>query len=523
MEPRPNLAIRPPLADSSPLSNGDLAATTPLQRTWSTWHIAALWIGMAVCIPTYTLAAGMIGQGMNWWQATLTVALGNVIVLIPMVLNGHPGAKYGIPFPVLMRASFGTRGANIPALARALVACGWFGIQTWIGGAAIYQVLAAIGWINAAADAQRVTFLGISHAQAGCFAAFWLMNVFFVVKGINSIKWLESWSAPFLLAVGLALLGWALLKVPSVEDLFKQPSTFKTRAEFWRVFVPQLTAMVGFWATLSLNIPDFTRYAKSQNAQVWGQVLGLPTTMTLFAFIGIMVTQATVVIFGGAIWDPVLLVSKLGSVPVIILSLLALTIATLTTNIAANVVSPANDFSNLWPRRISFRDGGLITAAIGVLMMPWYLYQSLSAYIFVWLVGYAALLGPIAGIMICDYYLLRKTRLDRGALYDPRGEFAYGGGGVNWRAVATLIVAVLPSLPGFINAAAQRAIFKPVLIGKFRVDFDSVYGFAWFVGLGVAMLLYYILMVGRARPAAEVRTAETQGGHLSLAQLLRPV
>jgi NCS1 family nucleobase:cation symporter-1 len=479
----------------------------------------------------------MIGQGMNWWQATLTVLLGNLIVLIPMVLNGHAGAKYGVPFPVLMRASFGTRGANIPALARALVACGWFGIQTWIGGAAIYQVLAAIGWINAASDAQRMTFLGITHAQAGCFAAFWLLNVFFVVKGINAIKWLESWSAPFLLAVGLALLGWALMKVPSVHDLFAQPSRLTTPRDFWRVFVPQLTAMVGFWATLSLNIPDFTRYAKSQKAQVWGQALGLPTTMTLFAFIGIIVTQATVVIYGNAIWDPVTLVARLGSVPVIILSLLALSVATLTTNIAANVVSPANDFSNLNPRRISFRDGGLITAVIGVLIMPWYLYNNLNAYIFTWLIGYSALLGPIAGIMLCDYYLLRRTRLDPAALYDPRGPFAYGGSGVNWRAVAALIIAVLPNIPGFINAATRKPpeaalivsaappkpVFPPVDVLGVHVDFDAIYGFAWFIGLGLAVVIYFILMIGRAGPAAEVRTVTDVAPDESLARKLRPV
>lgn len=481
------------------LINPDLAPTRPEQRTWSGWHIAALWIGMAVCIPTYTLAAGMIEQGMAWWQAVLTVALGNVILLVPMVLNGHPGAKYGIPFPVLMRASFGTVGANVPAMARALVACGWFGIQTWIGGAAIYQVMIALGWVDGAAESARIAahgglagVLGITGWQLACFLAFWVISLHFVWHGMDSIKWLAAWSAPFLIAAGLALLGWALWRVAAMPEsggivsLFKQGSRFETHGQFWRAFVPQLTAMVGFWATLSLNIPDFTRYAKSQKAQVWGQAAGLPTTMTLFCFIGIAVTQATVVIFGKAVWDPVELVGKLGSVMVIIIALAALSLATLSTNIAANVVSPANDFSNLSPKRISFRMGGMITAVIGVLMCPWYLYNNLGAYIFTWLIGYSALLGPIAGIMLCDYYLIRKARLNVDDLYRADGEYAYGGSGFNWRALVAFGVAVLPNLPGFINAATKRAVFPPV--------FDTLYGYAWFVGLGIGAGVYWGLM-----------------------------
>jgi nucleobase:cation symporter-1, NCS1 family len=472
---------------ASTLTNPDLAPTRPEQRTWSTWHIAALWIGMAVCIPTYTLAASMIDKGMSWWQALLTVALGNLIVLIPMVLNGHAGAKYGIPFPVLMRASFGTRGANIPAMARALVACGWFGIQTWIGGDSIYQVLGGLGWVDIAADRlNHMTALGATPWQFACFLAFWLLNLHFVWHGINSIKWLESWAAPFLIVAGLALMAWAIAKVGDASVLFGQGSKFTSSREFWAAFVPQLTAMVGFWATLSLNIPDFTRYAKSQKAQVWGQALGLPTTMTLFCFIGIVVTSATTVIFHQTIWDPVQVVAKLGNVPVIIISLVMLSVATLTTNIAANVVSPANDISNLAPGKISFRMGGMITAVIGILMMPWYLYQNLGAYIFTWLIGYSALLGPIAGIMLCDYYLLRKTRLDVEALYDPRGVFSYGGSGVNWRAVAALVIAVTPNVPGFINAATKKALFAPW--------WDGLYGYAWFVGLAIGLVVYYLLM-----------------------------
>jgi NCS1 family nucleobase:cation symporter-1 len=474
---------------SSSLSNPDLAPVTDDQRTWSTWHLAALWVGMAVCIPTYTLAANMIAQGMSWWQAVLTVMLGNVIVLVPMILNGHGGTKYGVPFPVLVRASFGTSGAHVAAIARALVACGWFGIQTWIGGWAIYQIFGALDWIDIALDTNKLPGLGITLTQLLCFLGFWFFNLIVVLRGIESIKILETWAAPFLLAMGVVLLAWAVSKVDDVGELFAQESRFERPGQFWAVFFPQLTAMVGFWATLSLNIPDFTRYCRSQRSQAFGQIIGLPTTMTFFCFIGVVVTAATLLLFGEAIWDPVQLVPMLGSTTVVVIALFALTIATLSTNIAANVVSPANGFSNLAPRVISFRVGGLITCFIGVIIMPWYLYNDLGKYIFTWLIGYGALLGPIAGIMLSDYFLLRRTRLDLDALYDPHGIYA----GVNWRAIITLVLAVLPNLPGFINAATQ--------VDYFPAFFDTIYSYAWFVGLPLAVVIYYVLMRGRARPA----------------------
>ncbi|HVU64029.1 MAG TPA: NCS1 family nucleobase:cation symporter-1, partial [Phycisphaerales bacterium] len=402
------------------------------------------------------------------------------------------------PFPVLMRASFGTVGANIPAMARALVACGWFGIQTWIGGMAIYEVLGALHWIDAAADVKsHMLVVGVTPWQFACFMLFWLINAHFIWHGMGSIKWMEAWSAPFLIACGLALLGWALARVDSVSALFARGSNFGPGTSFWRVFVPELTAMVGFWATLSLNIPDFTRYARSQRAQALGQAIGLPPTMTLFCFIGIIVTSATMGIFGKEIADPVELVGRLGQPVVIIVSLIALSVATLSTNIAANVVSPANDIANLSPRRISFRMGGMITAAIGIVMMPWLLINNLSAYIFTWLIGYSALLGPIAGIMLCDYYIIRRARLDVDALYDERGEYSYGGAGINWRAVLALVIAVAPNLPGFINAAANRthaqARLDPAVHPIFPEVFDTLYGYAWFLGLAIAVVVYGLL------------------------------
>jgi NCS1 family nucleobase:cation symporter-1 len=491
-------AANPP-ADSAHLSNADLAPVPIDQRNWSMWHIAALWIGMAVCIPTYTIASGMISQGMSWWQAMLTVMLGNVIVLAPLILNGHGGTKYGVPFPVLVRATFGVSGAHVPAIARALVACGWFGIQSWIGGWAIYTTLGAVGWIDVAADVNNLPVLGITALQFGCFLAFWAINLAIVVAGIDSIKWLEAGAAPFLLACGVALLVWAFVRVDDPASLFNQPAKFENSSQFWAVFFPQLTAMVGFWATLSLNIPDFTRYCKSQRDQALGQAIGLPTTMTLFCFIGIIVTAATVVVFGEAVWDPVELVGRMGSPLVVAISMIALTLATLSTNLAANVVSPANGFSNLAPGKISFRTGAIITCLIGVAIMPWRLYLNLSDYIFTWLIGYSALLGPIAGVMLCDYFVLRKTRLNMDALYDAKGEYA----GVNHRAMLAMSIAVLPNIPGFLHAATGLDI---PLAGPGEV-FGHVYTYAWFVGLAVAFGLYYLLARSHVRPAQDSHPA----------------
>jgi len=472
---------------TNPLINADLAPVGVEERTWSSWNIAALWIGMAVCIPTYMLAGGMISQGMNWWQATLTVMAGNLIVLIPMILNGHAGTKLGVPFPVLVRSSFGINGAHIPSVARSLVACGWFGIQCWIGGAAIYAILGVLEVYNTAEELAKLPILGINGIQFVCFLAFWLIHVVIIIRGVESIKHLESWAAPFLIASGVALLIWALVKVDNPRDLFASKTNYAVGSGFWKVFFPQLTAMVGFWATLSLNIPDFTRYSKSQKDQALGQMIGLPPTMTLFCFIGIIVTGATVIIFGDAIWDPVVLVSKMGSPTVVVISMIALLIATLSTNLAANVVSPANGFSNISPTKISFRLGGLLTCAIGVLIMPWRLVIDLEDYIYTWLIGYSALLGPIIGIMLCDYFIIRKTKIDTDELYKADGKFK----GMNWIAIITLVIAVLPNLPGFINAATNTAGTDETIFPSY---FDSIYSYAWFVGVLIAVVLYWLLM-----------------------------
>jgi NCS1 family nucleobase:cation symporter-1 len=432
------------------------------------------------------LAGGFIEAGMNWWQAMITILLGNTIVLIPMILNAHAGTKYGVSFPVLCRASFGTKGANVPAILRAIVACGWFGIQTWIGGAALDALFGVMwsGWSNIGAHTWLAFFL------------FWGIQVFIILKGVEGIKHLETWSAPLLLGGGLVLLVWASWKAGGLGRVLSESATLqKQHNAFWSVFPGSLTASVGYWATLSLNIPDFTRYARSQRSQMLGQAIGLPPTMTSFAFIGVAVTSATLLIYGRAIPDPVELMRQFDSLIVIAFATAVIFAAQLTTNMAANVVSPSNDFSNLNPRLISYVTGGLITAVIGVLMMPWKLMESMGAYIFTWLIGYSGLMGAIAGILICDYWVLRRQKLDLAALFDPRGKYSYSNG-VNWRAIFTLVVAVAPVVPGFIRAATSPG--GQVAMPGFL---DTLYTYAWFVTFGLGFVLYWILS-----PQERVRT-----------------
>jgi NCS1 family nucleobase:cation symporter-1 len=451
---------------SSSLYNKDLAPVPSARRTWRTYNYAALWISMSVNIPTYMLASGMIAGGMNWKQALFTVFLGNVLVLIPMLLNAHAGAQYGIPFPVFARASFGVLGANVPAILRALVACGWFGIQTWIGGEATNAMIVALA----------PSWAKFQSGPAICFALFWLLNVLVILRGIETIRFLQGVSAPFLLLIGFALLLWARQKAGGFGPMLSTPSKFQSFGEFFRFFIPSLTGVVGFWATVSLNIPDFTRYARSQRDQIIGQALGLPATMTFYSFIGIAVTSATMIIFGEALWDPVKVLARLGNPWAVVLAMIALLMATLNVNVAANVVSPANDFSNLSPRRISFRTGGLITCLMGIVMQPWKLMADYGSYIFGWLVGYSGFLGPIAGVLICDYFVVRKKFLVVADLYERHGQYEYSRG-FHWTAIAAL-------------AAGAGVAFVGLFVPLLRV----LYHYAWFVGFLVSFGVYFALM-----------------------------
>ncbi|MFT3786327.1 MAG: NCS1 family nucleobase:cation symporter-1 [Tepidisphaeraceae bacterium] len=484
----------------SPLANADLVPTRPAQRTWSVWSIAALWISMSACIPTYMLASSLIDGGMNWWQAVVTIFLGNLIVLVPMVLNAHAGTRYGIPFPVYCRASFGVTGANVPAMLRAFVACGWFGIQTWIGGAALFTI-ATVFKPELGTSASHLHIgsfqLGVTLPQFVAFMIFWAINMLVVVLGINSIRWLLNIKAPLLIVLGLLLLAWAYKQAHGFGPMLGQPSAFEPgqpkAGQFFTFFWPALTGMIGFWATLSLNIPDFSRYAKSQRDQILGQALGLPPTMALYSFIGVAVTSATMVIYGSAIWDPVALMQKFTHKPTLVIAMAAVALATLATNIAANVVSPANDFAHLAPRYIGFRLGGFITGIVGIVMMPWKLIADPSGYIFTWLIAYSALLGAVGGILICDYWVLRRARLNLGDLFRRNGRYRYDRG-VNWCAVLALAIAVMPCLPGFLDTVTHGSVLHDG--SHIALVFRSIYNYSWFVTFFIAFVLYALFMIG---------------------------
>jgi NCS1 family nucleobase:cation symporter-1 len=506
------LAGLPADIGESPLFSADLAPVPARHRNWTTYNFAALWISMAHCIPTYTLAGGLIAGGMNWWQALLTIGLGNLIVLVPILLNAHPGTKYGIPFPVLARASFGTAGANIPAVLRALVACGWFGINTWIGGEAIRTFVLTFwpGYADLGGGAQ---ILGASIPSLLTFMLFWSMNVAIIYKGMNAVRVFENWAAPIVLVLAGLLLWWVVDRANGMGPLLDKPSQFKTLAEFWPVFIPKLTAMVGFWATLSLNIPDFTRYGKGQREQMIGQALGLPTTMIAFSAMALIITSASAAVLTGApiadLWNPEFLLGQLTSASppkgltepliasavvravVAVVAVFGIVIATLSVNIAANVVSPANDFANLAPRHISFERGGLITGILGILCMPWKLMADPATYLDGWLGGVSALLGPVAGILICDYFLLRRTELDVADLYRVQGRY----GRWNPAALVALAAGIAPNLPGFFQSIG--------VIDQAPAFFAALYPYAWFNSLPIAAVVYMGLSALRRRTAGE--------------------
>lgn len=539
---------------ASDLYSKDLAPVPPEERTWSMWSLAALWVGMAVCIPTYFMAALMISSGMGWLESLLIIGLANIIITIPMVMNGHAGVKYGIPFPVIGRASFGINGVHIPSIVRALVACGWFGIQTWIGGLAIYAIYnAAIGGdVNDA----------LSVGKFICFGIFWLINMYFIFKGTESIKFLELYSAPILLLMGVVLIGWGAmngggfsnvlnqskyLTAPALSDDGKtinlnlamnkegkpkaeeyrfvnnkvesnwmpisgttlsasnlsdnstiqfrkkkgdsyiesaaieitkpNPNKTWTDSKLWS-YIVWLTIMVGFWATMSLSIADITRFAGTQKEQVWGQFIGLPGTMMFYSFVAIFVSCAAVVIFDDMLVgkdmpiDPVSLLARFESPVVVIISQIFMIIATLSTNIAANVIAPANAFSNLSPKNIPFKYGGLITGIIGILICPWYIMNEVSDI----LIFVSGLLGPVLGIMLSDYYWVRKTEMPLADLYKRKGAFTYNGG-FNMAAMIALALGVFVAIIGY---------FVPTL--------DALYKLSWFSGFLVSFIVYKLLM-----------------------------
>ncbi|MCT4621740.1 MAG: NCS1 family nucleobase:cation symporter-1 [Marinisporobacter sp.] len=450
--------------------NDDLAPTKLSERTWGTYNIAALWVGMSVCIPTYMMASGLMAAGLSWWQAIINICLGNLIVLIPMQLNSHSGTKYGIPYPVFARLAFGIKGSHIASIARAIVAAGWFGIQCWIGGGALNAVIGVI----------IPSWAAWSGGIWVSFFLFWGLNVWIAYKGAEAIKFMESWGAPILGVLSLGLMIWALTSVhsigKSVGDILNMPATYE-KGQFWKIFLAGLTANIAFWSTLALNIPDFSRYAKSQKDQFRGQLLGLPTTMAAFAFVGVFVTGATGIIFGEFLWDPVAVVAHIGSPVAALLGAIGIAVATLTTNIAANVVAPANGISNLNPQKISYSTGALITGVAGVAIMPWRLLSTASAYIFGWLGTYGLLLGPLAGMYIADYYIYREKRLDLHDLFKGEESRYWYKNGFNKKAIYTWILsAILP------------------ILGKIIDGLSFIADSGWIIGFLLSIVIYPILM-----------------------------
>ena len=537
---------------SSSLYSEDLAPTPSSKRTWSKWHLAAIWVGMAVCIPTYLLASYMIKTGLNWYEALIIIGLANLIITVPMVLNGHAGVKYGIPFPVIGRAAFGTKGIHLASVTRGIIACGWFGVQTWIGGLAIYAIFNAITGSTGE--------LGLSIGKFVGFGVFWLINMYFIWKGTESIKWLETYSAPILVFMGIVLIYWSYskadgfsivldqsvqlektaatitkdnetyyLNLNSLEDKdgklkASEYNIVSDKSTFWQTYTANpilinntenvqvqfrnndvvssivsanivntngnsdsklwsyllwLTAMVGFWATMSISIADITRYASTQKDQIAGQFIGLPVTMMLYSFVGIFVTCAAIINFkdiliaDDAPWDPVSLIAKFKNPVVVIVAQVFMIIATLSTNIAANVIAPSNAFSNLWPKKISFKKGGTITGIIGILIMPWWLLNEISGF----LIFVSGLLGPVLGILIADYYVVRKKKLELAELYKEEGIYSYNKTGFNKAAMIALLVGVFAALIGF---------WVPAL--------SFLYSLSWFTGFFISFVLYYLLM-----------------------------
>jgi NCS1 family nucleobase:cation symporter-1 len=460
---------------NSPRYNEDIAPTKASQRTWSRWNVASLWVGMAICVPTYMLGGILTTSfGLSVSEALWTILIANIVVLIPLTLNAFPGTRYGIPCPVVLRASFGIIGSNVPSLVRAIVACGWFGIQTLFGGIAIHLLFSAFSETWAA--------LGGTGEVIGFFI-FWVANITVVIRGSESIKHLEALAAPMLLAVAIGLIIWATPKI-SIAEVLSVPASREADASFWPLFGAALTAMVGFWATLSLNIPDFSRYAKSQRSQIIGQIIGLPLTMLMFAGLGVVLTAASFSLVGETISDPINLIGKIESPFWVVLAMLVIILATISTNTAANIVSPTNVFQNIAPKYINENKGVILTGITGIALMGWELMKrlgwletdvSIESLYQGWLLGYSSLLGPIAGIMIVDYFLIKNQEYDLLALYQDNAGY-----------------------PAW-NFAGMTAFLIPVGLTLLSFKFDLLswfYTYGWFTGSILGGIIYYLVARG---------------------------
>jgi nucleobase:cation symporter-1, NCS1 family len=470
----------------------------------------ALWIGMSHNLATWALAAGLITLGMNWVQAVLVIGVANFVVLIPMLFNAHAGTKYGIPFPIFLRSIYGVRGANFAALLRALIACGWFGIQTWLGGSGVSIVLGKVfgsWWANASTVAGEPWTMWVS------FAIFWVLQMALIWKGMNAIRRFENWAGPAVLVVAIAMLVWMAIKVGGFGPLLDQPSTLGWGVDFWKVFFPSLMGMIAFWSTMSLSIPDFTRFSKSQRGQMIGQSLGLPITMTFFSVLAVLITSGGIALYGEAIWDPNQLIGKFDNTFVVLFGIITVVVATLSVNVAANVVSPSYDFSNVFPKLITRRTGGILTGILGVVIMPWRLLGSAHTYIFVWLDFYGGLFGAVAGVMIADYWVIKRRRIEVAECYREGGRYWFTGGW-NLRALAATLAGMIIGVGGAnspLDAAGQKS--GPFPENGFIPFLKFFWQYNWIAGFVVAFGLYLVL--SRLMPdrgaAADIEPAATSG------------
>jgi NCS1 family nucleobase:cation symporter-1 len=528
---------------TSQLYNKDLAPVKLEMRTWGYYEYFAMWVGMSVCVPTWMLAASMIAAGFDWVTSIFTIFLGNVIVLIPMVLDSFPGAKYGIPFPVFLRSAFGIYGANIPALIRGIIAIGWFGIQTMIMGFAVDGILVAL-FPSYATMSTVIPFFALPAHVVWSFLISWVLCVVICYvsppwKASPGIKWLNDISSPILIVIGIGLLIWALGKAGGWGPVLAQKRT----ASFsqWPAF---LTAMVAYWSTLALNIPDLTRFAKNQKVQYVGQTVGLPPTMTAYSFIGLAVTSATVIIYGKAIWDPVALSIKTGNAFFIFVGLVFIILATLTTNITANMVAPINDFMNLAPKVLNWQRTTILIALLGILMQPWKFLADPKAYVWTWLLGYGAFTGGIAGVVIADYWVIRRQGLKLLDLYKKDGLYNFSGGKVSgvavvygvilviamialyasgailgspssWPSVLTMLILVLGLIVGIIfyvtkiksvNFCGVLSLFTGIGLSLLLSKLSAALAqWTWFVGVFASLIAYIVLYsawYGKHHPAA---------------------
>jgi NCS1 family nucleobase:cation symporter-1 len=452
--------------DNGDLWNDDLRPCTLAEHDWPGPKFAALWVGMCLCLPTYSLASGMIALGMNWLEAVITIFVGSCAILIPIVLVSHAGTRFGIPYPVFARLWFGTRGAHLPALARALIAAGWFGINSWFGGLALDAILGRV----------IAPWNGFGPHLAVAFGAFWLLNVGVAARGPQAIGRLAQISAPTVGVGAIALLIWAMTSAGGFGPMLAVPPTLHGPA-FWAAFFPSVMGVIAFWATLALNVPDYTRYATSQRGQMLGQAFSMPLTMALFSFIGIAVTSTTELMFGKALWDPVYLIVKFPT-PIVVIAVIIVMMSSITINVGANVMAPARAFENLWPRRVTFAIGAVVTGLLSLAMQPWDVLADFGNYIFAWLGTYGALLGPIDGIAIADYWIVRARKLDLIALYQKRSRYDYARG-LNVRA----LIAV-----GIGWAVALLGLTAPWL--------HFLWSGGWLFGLSAALVSYALLMQG---------------------------